>query len=527
MLRKNPLNSLFPRLGRICTKAAAAGCALLLFLTGCSSAAQDEALTTVKPQTDTSSEFTGVALSSISLAANMDDSFNPYAATTLVNSTLFPLIYDSLVKLNTELVPENVLASDISISGATCTVTLKDGVRFSDGSALTAESVVYSINRAKSSSLYGARLANVANVSANGNNRVVFTLAKADRNFASCLDVPIVKNNTAEGAGDIPIGAGRYVLQADGNDNYTLTYNTGWHGQADPKFKTIPLVTAPDDEAIMTSVKTGTVALMFSDLSKGEIGGIGAATQPVSLNNMIYIGINSSRGVLKDPEFRCALSYALDRTSILSRGYSGRGTATYLPTNPVFDLGEDLSGDKFPGYNQQKANELLDGLGYTEQDMSAVRLNGDTPITLNLLINGDNNYKVLTASAIESALREVGIDINVVTEENFSDFSAKVSKQDFDLYLGETKLLYNMDISAFFNTAPLNAGISASDELKAAYTAYQSGSGTYAAFAELFNKETPFIPLLFRSGIVAYNRNIQTSIVATPSDVFYNITDWK
>ncbi len=84
-----------------------------------------------------------------------------------------------------------------------------------------------------------------------------------------------------------------------------------------------------------------------------------------------------------------------------------------------------------------------------------------------------------------------------------------------------------MDISDFWRTSPLNAGISASEELKNAYTAYQNGSGTYAAFAKIFAKETPFIPLLFRSGIVAYNRNIQTQIVATPSDVFDNITDWK
>ena len=514
---------------RVFQKSLCAGLAAVVALaaSGCSSADRDDALTTVKPQSNISASSPGVSLSSISLAANVGDSFNPYTAKTLVNSTLFPLLYDSLVKLDAKLAPQNALASKISVSGSTCTVTLKDGLKFSDGSALTAKAVVYSANRAKSSPLYGGRLKNMASVSANGDKKVVFTLSRPDRNFASLLDFPIVKEETAKDSKSTPVGSGRYTLKSQGNKNYSLEYNTRWYKKADPKFKTISLVAPPDDEAIMTSVKTGNVALMFSDLSKGEIGGIGAATQPVALNNMIYIGINSSNGVLQSPEFRSALSFAIDRKAVLSKGYSGRGTATYLPVNPLFDLNETLTGDEFPGYNQQKAGSMLDALGYDKTDMSAVRLNGESPITLNLLINGDNNYKVLTANAIKNALREVGIGINIVTEKDFDAFSSKVKSKNFDLYLGETKLLFNMDISDFWRTSPLNAGISASEELKNAYTAYQNGSGTYAAFAKIFAKETPFIPLLFRSGIVAYNRNIQTQIVATPSDVFDNITDWK
>ncbi|MDF2568383.1 MAG: hypothetical protein K0R90_1839, partial [Oscillospiraceae bacterium] len=402
----------------------------------------------------------------------------------------------------------------------------KDGLKFSDNSSVSAGDVVYSANQAKSSKLYSKRLQNVSSVSQDGNKKIVFSLKREDQKFANCLDFPVVKNNTAQYKGGHPTGSGRYKLSGT-SGSPSLVYNILWNPNKKPKFSKIPLVTTPAEEAIITSVKTGSVAMMFSDLSDGEIGGIGATTEPVNLNNLVYLGINANKGVLKDAEFRQAISYAIDQNTVLSKGFVGRGVATYLPYNPLMNIGEELSDKYFIGYSETKANKLLDELGYEKRNAGGIRLDKNKPIELNLLINKQNNYKKMTATGLQAMLKEVGIGVNIISEDKFSSFTSKVNQKKFDLYLGETKLLNNMDITEFFTSSALSVGITKKSTLLEAYKKYQNKSEKYSYFAKEFSEQAPFVPLLFRSGIVAYNNNIKTDIISTPSDIFYNITDWK
>lgn len=500
--------------------------AILLVSTGCKyTPSTDAAIHTVANTSNASGEAEdGVSLSSISLAVDPSDKLHPYKAVSLVNMNLMPLIYDSLVKLDASFQPQMVIAQSFQVNGLQYSIVTRDDLTFSDGSKLKPSDIVYSLNEAKKSPLYGARLQNISSVEA-GKNGVFIKLKTADRHFMNCLDVPIVKEDSAAKDTDIPLGSGRYTVKTEGN-KHTLIYNTRWYGEKKPKFDTIPLVTTPDDEAIISSVKTGNIALMMSDLSKGEIAGVGAATQPISLNNLIFIGLNANRGVLQDPEFRQALYQAIDQKTIMSKGYSGRGVATTLPTNPLFDLGEKMSGDDFPAYNATKAGASLDSLGYNKKDANGYRMKDEKPIELNLLVNATNQFKKATALSIQGMLKAVGLKVNIVESESFDAFKASVRKLDFDLYLGETKLLANMDISGFWQSGELHAGIKNDKELTDAYQAYRDKSGSYADFAKLFYKNTPFIPLMFRSGIVAYNKNIKGELSVTPSDIFANIENW-
>ena len=99
---------------------------------------------------------------------------------------------------------------------------LRNNLQFANGNAVTAEDVVYSCNKARSTSRFSAGLANIASVSGD-KNTVVFQLKTADPLFVNLLDFPIVKKDT--GDQDLPIGSGRYVAQMT-ETTAKLVYNT-------------------------------------------------------------------------------------------------------------------------------------------------------------------------------------------------------------------------------------------------------------------------------------------------------------
>ena len=166
----------------------------------------------------------------INLLCCYSDTLNPYTAASEINRNLTKLMFDSLIKLDNNFEPINCLAESVSADGVTFTVKLKSS-RFSDGSTVTADDVVYSYNLARASAtVYASQLYEVASISASDALTVNFTLTRQDPYFERLLDFPILKSGSDKRT-DIddvvlpPIGSGRYVPNEEcteliRNDNY-------------------------------------------------------------------------------------------------------------------------------------------------------------------------------------------------------------------------------------------------------------------------------------------------------------------
>lgn len=449
-----------------------------------------------------------------------NDSLNPFTVKTVANSALMQVLYDGLIRLNEKYEPEPVAAQEVKLNGLQCTVVLRNNLQFANGNAVTAEDVVYSCNKARGTSRFSAELANIASVSGS-KNTVVFQLKTADPLFVNLLDFPIVKKDT--GDQDLPIGSGRYVAQVT-ETTAKLVYNTKHFRGNIPKQTEISLISMPDNEAMLSGIKAGTLSATFSDLSKGELSSAGALSTSVTLNNMVYLGFNATRSIVSRAEIRQAIVYAIDRGTVFYKGFSGRGSQANMPVHPLIGGQLNVTADQLIQYDIAKANQLLDAAGYQEKDASGYRLADGKPIELTLLVNGDNNYKKLAGGLIREMLAAVGLKVTV-SEEQFSAYTASVKSGKYDLYIGEMKLLNNMDLHPILENSDILKG-TRSDALLAAYRGYLDATGTYADFLTVFQQEVPFMPLLFRSGILVYNRNISTDIKTSVSDIYYNLETW-
>ncbi len=109
--------------------------------------------------------------------------FDPMHGWGYHDSGTDPLIQSTILKRDKDNNFVNDLATDYDISSdlKTYTVTIRDDVKFTDGSKLSADDVAFSYNKAKELG-EGADLSNMKEAKADG-NKVVFTLEKADSTF--------------------------------------------------------------------------------------------------------------------------------------------------------------------------------------------------------------------------------------------------------------------------------------------------------------------------------------------------------
>ena len=320
-----------------------------------------------------------------------------------VQQTIGALLYEGLYALDTGFTPQPMLAESCTVSGTTCTITLRGGVTFSDGSAVTASDVVRSLQRAQSSERYGARLAGVSRIAAGSGGTVVLTLAYENQNIAALLDIPIVKAGTETATA--PIGTGPYVYTAGESGSVSLTRNSSWWKGESLPLQTIPLETYKDSDTIAYAFYAREIQLLTCDLTAttpSNVSGSGAYTD-ADTTVLQYVGVNTSRPLLADPAVRRALSLGIDRAGLVKSFLMGHAAPAQFPVSPVSPL--------YP-----QAQEVSYSPDHFAGAMEEAGLRTGTQTqTLTLIVNEENSYKVSMASRIASQLSQYDLRVTVRT----------------------------------------------------------------------------------------------------------------
>ena len=488
----------------------------------------------------------------LTLLYSMSDSFNPYAVETAVNRQLCQLIYEPLVKLDNSFNPVYCLAKDVVIDGTSCIVTV-NAYKFSDGSTVSAEDVVYSYNLAKSTTTsFAAKLYAVQSATASDSATVVFKLSKADPFFANVLNFPIIKAGSekisnADSVLQPPIGSGRYKV----NENKDgVVQNDNYHGERS-SIKQIKLINAPDTDSVSHYAQVGAADMYYNDISDGTILRMSGKKLDINLNNLVYIGINQNYGALAENALRQALSSGIDRKKLCQNVYYNNALPANGFFNPVWQAVKSVQNIQIEAKSEITI-ENLEKIGYNRLDSKGLRANiNGIPLKLTLLVNSENRTKVTAAQLIASQLLDYGISITVV-EKPYEQYMQSLVDGNFQLYLGEIKLTENMDISsmvveggnAAFGLAVPKENVTVPDidatldegivtETETSKTAgevvagFYAGQNTITDIASVLQSEMPFIPLCYRTGALFYNDNIENVNNSSESDIYFSIESYN
>lgn len=441
----------------------------------------------------------------LTLAYSGSDTLNPYTAETSVNLNLCSLLYEGLTCFDETLTPGLKLAASVEQTSDTAlTVTLNQGVKFSDNTVVTPDDIIKSFSLAKSSDNFKALLSNVKSVKAKDDKSVVFELASPDINALACLSFPVIK----PGKKQPPAGTGPYVFEE--GENPCLKTNP--HNAARPKIDKIMLFDSPDKDAMLYSLENGSVSYFYSDLSDGSIPRTSSASIKVPLNSLVFVGINSKRAALSDAHVRSALSIALNRNNICSSAFAGRARPAVAPFNPSWKAAQQINGFK-TDENVSDAVAQLKQSGYNK-------------LSLELLTVDENSFRLATAEMLVGQLARAGIELKV-KKLPFSEYIKSVKAGNFELYLGEIRLAADMSLRPFFaKGGSASHGIKNGGDTSKAYFEYLSGQISIQDFTDFFISDVPFIPLCWRDGMAAYNRML-TGVKPIAFDIYNGIRDWN
>ena len=344
----------------------------------------------------------------VGIAKDLDDSLDPHRMVTAGTREVLFNIFEGLVKPNSdgEMIPAVAEKYTLSEDGTTYTFTLREGVKFHNGQTVTAEDVVYSINRCAAvpegqEKPLVAAFSAVKSVEALDEKTVAVTIAQRDLEFISYMTAAIIPADY-ENQDTAPVGTGpfKFVSRTPQQDFVMERFEDYWGAPA--WLDKVTYKICENADALVMNLNGGSIDLC-AHLTSAQASQLNQNFQVLegTMNLVQAIYLNNQAKPFDNQLVRQALCYAIDRQGIMDMVADGHGTAVGSSIYPAFTkyfLPELV--DKYP-HDVAKAKELLAQAGY--------------PDGFDMTISVPNNYQphMDTAEVVAEQLREAGINVTI------------------------------------------------------------------------------------------------------------------
>lgn len=344
----------------------------------------------------------------VGIAQDLDDSLDPHQTVAAGTREVLFNIFEGLVKPNSdgEMIPAVAEKYELSEDGTTYTFTLRDGVKFHNGQTVTAEDVVYSINRCAAvpegqEKPLVAAFSAIRSVEALDEKTVTVTIAQRDLEFISYMTAAIIPAGYADQA-TAPVGTGPFkFVSRTPQENFVMERFEDYWGTPAWLDKVTYKICENADALVMNL--NGTSIDLCAHLTSAQAAQLNSNFKVLegTMNLVQAIYLNNQAKPFDNQLVRQALCYAIDRQGIMDMVADGHGTAVGSSIYPAFTkyfLPELV--DKYP-HNVEKAKELLAQAGY--------------PDGFDMTISVPNNYQphMDTAEVVAEQLREAGIRVTI------------------------------------------------------------------------------------------------------------------
>jgi peptide/nickel transport system substrate-binding protein len=392
------------------------------------------------------------------------DTFDPY--NTQDDPSIFTelTVFERLVRLADDgrgIAPELATSWKISSDGLTADFTLRQGVKFSDGTPLSADDVVFSLNRAvDQKGSWGFLFSPVKSVSKVDDKTVRIEMSEpfaplltALSTFAASIYSKSNFEKWGDQAGNHPLGTGAFALKSwSRGQEVVLVRNDHYWQEGKPYLDSVVFRDVGDDNARTVQLASGDLNLIANvpATQVTQITAAGGVVARVPGTMIGFIELNHKIPPLGDRNARCALAYALDRESIAKVVYMGFA-APALSLMPSATLFYDPNTDPVK-YDLDKAKVAL-----TQSTVP----NG---FTVNVNVRNGTATDLAVAQIWAAALAKIGITLNIQQIEATTAQQLVNSEQ------------YAIDISTWTNDTP------DPDELMGVTQDYQSQDADHSNY---------------------------------------------
>lgn len=453
------------------------------------------------------------------------------------------LINSGLVRYDTEGKPHNDLADSIDLEGdKTYKVTLKDGLKFSDGTPIKAENFVkawnYGVEKEHLSAYFfepikgykeGVKSMDGLKVVDDKTFTIELNQPTADfplrLGYSAFAPLPDSAFEDIDAFGQMPVGSGPYKLaEWNHNQDILLVPNDYYEGDRKPKNDGVRFTFYPKVDAAYADLLAGNIDVIdqvpdsaFSTY-KQELGDR-AVSQPTAVFQGFTIPERLPHFSGKEGQLRRqAISMAIDRDELIDKIFLGTRTPASDFTAPVLDgYNGDIKGSDVAKFNAEKAKKL-----WAEADAIAP-WSGD----FELAYNADGGHQAWVDATTNSIKNVLGINAIGKPYPDFKSFRDEVTNRTIQSafrtgWQADYPGIGNFLVPTFATGGSSNDGDYSNPEfdalLKKAAAApdVEASSKIYNEAQEILFKDLPAIPLWYG--------NVSAGSADTVENVAYN---WK
>ena len=467
------------------------------------------------------------------LGYDADQSLNPLRTSSQANYIVDCLVYEFAVDLDPDYnVVYNIITQADTENGIGWILKIDSSVTFHDGSNVTAEDVAYSIEQARKSDIYGARLNKIWGISAfNSSDQVMISLSDVNYLFPRCLNIPIIKKGSDS---TMPEGTGQYMFDTDMTK--LVKYEDHRYAENTP-LEVIYLHDNGSPDEKIAAYASSVVDLAVNDPTSLSRLGYGSQNEVrhFATTNMQYIGFNMSEEFTCYPQMRLAMCYAVDRDYIVESIYNGSAVAATLPIPPTNDLYNKDLADMYK-YDMINAQRAFLGAGVQDFDQDGVGEyslpGGIAEIDVEMIVAADNTDKVKAAKRIVEDLNSIGIPVKL-KQLSWSDYVNAIVYKQYDMFYGEIKLPPDFALTDMLSTNGVKNFYNMADPNVYDYTQRYLGSITETerkqncdAMCRYIMDNAYIVPILFEEQQVLTHRDVVSGLNPTQYNLFYNFKDW-
>lgn len=402
--------------------------------------------------------------------------FNPLIAVDQPTKTVQSLLNADLLRIDRasqKIYPNLASTWDVSEDGRVYTLTLREGVRFSDGHLVSVDDVVFTFTAYLDERVASPQrdLLFVAGepirVEKLDERRVRFELAEpyaaGERLFDSFYVLPRHLLEDAYERGDIAsawgllseparmAGLGPFrVKEVVPGERITLERNPFYWKRdalsvALPYLDEVVFVLIPTEETELLRFKAGDVHVVerisprhYEELLADPSGFAMFDLGPGLELHFFFFNLNDSPDAprerqrwFRNPAFRRAVSAAIDRDAIVNLVYRGRAATlvTHVTPGDAFWLNEEL---RVEPYSASRATQAFRKAGFRWDDESRLVDERGTRVEFSILTNAGNKNRAMMASLIQEDMERVGIGVSVASLEFRTYVDRIFERRDYD-----------------------------------------------------------------------------------------------
>jgi len=506
-----------------------------------------------------------------SMPFNASYGWNPYNCIGMENQAVMQLVYEGLFTLNNSFEAEPLLCKSYEVSDDGYEYRLElVTAKFSSGKDLSSADVVWSMEQAEESELYGFRLTDVRSVTTDGPTTVVITMSNPNDRLPCLLTFPILPSYSSMDSG--PLGTGPFVRE--GTERLTVNPNW-WQGPENLSIRGVTLYSSISAEDTRDNFEIDNVHFVYNNPNATTTATYHSDYELWNSRSTImqYVGFNRREGVFTNDILRCAVTRAIDRTTIAETVYRNFADAAVLPTHPFSSLyDETLAADyaftsvraareefltspdfyndpayRLPGQEEPETEEtlteeeqLLQELLQEEEAAAAAAAAAQEDeegkedkkpekVTYNnivMMVRTGNLKRVAAARQVAQCLTDVGFTVTIREYEGDS-YYYQLATSEWDLFYDEAMIRPDLDLRAILLTdGRLNpTGFESTEELEELFDKALENTGNHYDLFKLIMDQGWMCPVLFINNAVFTTRGVFTGLDPTPSSLFYHIQD--